>query len=90
MIVSTYREDEILRELIFDYKIVKRLSKKIATAYLNKVKKRGGFVRETDFDSYTINTVSKNVWNVEIEYDQTKKIPWLFREHSRTDPTVHF
>ena len=79
MIISTYTEDEILRELIFDYKIVKRMTKKIATAYLNKIKKRGGFIRETDYGSYTITTVSKNVWNVEIEYDQTKKIPWLFR-----------
>lgn len=44
MILSTYTEDEILRELIFDYKIVKRMTKKIATAYLNKIKKRGGFI----------------------------------------------
>lgn len=79
MILPTYTEDEILRELIFDYKIVKRMTKKIATAYLNKIKKRGGFIRETDYNSYTITTISKNVWNVEIEYDQTKKIPWLFR-----------
>ena len=79
MIISTYTEDEILRELIFDYKIVKQMAKKIATAHLNKIKKSGGFIRETDYDSYTITTVSKNVWNVEIEYNQTKKIPWLFR-----------
>lgn len=79
MIIPTYSEDEILRELIFDYKIVKRMAKKIAIAYLNKNKKRGGFIRETEYDSYTITTISKNKWNVEIEYDQTKKIPWLFR-----------
>ena len=79
MIIPTYTEEEILRELIFDYKIVKRMAKKIAVAHLDKVKKSGGFIRETDYDSYTITTVSKNVWNVEIEYDQTKKIPWLFR-----------
>lgn len=74
MIVLTYTEEEILRELIFDYKIVKRMAKKIAIAYLDKVKKRGGFIRETEYNSYTINTVSKNVWNVEIEYEQTKDI----------------
>lgn len=79
MILPTYTEDEILRELIFDYKIVKRMTKKIAITYLNKIKKRGGFIRETNYESYTITTVSKNVWNVEIEYNQTKKIPWLFR-----------
>ena len=79
MIIPTYTEDEILRELIFDYKIVKRMTKKIAITYLNEIKKRGGFIRETDYESYTITTVSKNVWNVEIEYDQTQKIPWLFR-----------
>ena len=79
MIIPTYTEHDILRELISDYKIVKRTAKKIADTHLNKVKKAGGFIRETDYDSYTITTTSKNVWNVEIEYDQTKKIPWLFR-----------
>lgn len=38
MILPNYTEDEILRELIFDYKIVKRMAKKIADAHLNKVK----------------------------------------------------
>ena len=47
--------------------------------YLHKVRKSGAFVRETDYESYTVKTVSSKKWNVEIEYDQTKKIPWLFR-----------
>jgi len=79
MIIPTYTEDEILRELINDFKIVKRIAKKKADIYLGKVKKRGGFVRETDYETYAITTKSKNKWNVELEYDQTKKIPWLFR-----------
>lgn len=79
MIISTYTEVEILRELILDYKIVKRRVKKITDTYFNKVKKRGGFIRETEYESYTIRTISNNVWNVEIEYNQRNKIPWLFR-----------
>lgn len=79
MIIHTYTEEEILRELINDYKFIKRRVKKIADAYLNKVKQSGRFVRETVYESYTITPLSKNKWNVEIEYDQTKKIPWLFR-----------
>ena len=85
MIISTYTEEEILRELISDFKIVKRIAKKKADAYLEKVKKRGSFVRETDYETYTVTTKSKNKWNVELEYDQTKKIPWLFRASCKVE-----
>lgn len=78
MILPTFSEEQILSELIKDFKIVKRIAKKKADAYLNKVRKSGAFVRETDYESYTLNTVSGNKWNLEIEYNQTKKIPWLF------------
>lgn len=79
MILSTFSEEQILSELIKDIKIVKRLAKKKADAYLHKVRKSGAFVRETDYESYSVKTVSGNKWNLEIEYDQTKKIPWLYR-----------
>lgn len=79
MILPTFSEEQILSELIKDIKIVKRLAKKKADAYLNNVRKSGGFVRETDYESYSVKTVSGNKWNLEIEYDQTKKIPWLYR-----------
>ena len=79
MIISTYSEEDILHELIADYHNIKRRVKKIADAFLDKVRKRGGFIRETEYSSYTMSTPSKNIWNVEIEYDQSKKIPWLFR-----------
>ena len=48
MIIPTYTEEDILRELIFDYKIVKRIAKKKADAYLEKVKKRGGLCSHGD------------------------------------------
>ena len=79
MIIPTYTEDEILNELIEDFKFIKRKTKKIADSYLNKVRKSGGMIRETDYKPYSITTPSKNKWHVEIEFDQTKKIPWLFR-----------
>ena len=85
MIVPTYTEEEILRELINDYKYIKRRAKKIADTYLNKVKKSGGFVRETYYDVKTITSLSNNVWFVVIEYDQTKKIPWLLRACCRVE-----
>ena len=74
MILPTFSEEQILSELIKDIKIVKRLAKKKADAYLNNVRKSGGFVRETDYESYSVKTVSGNKWNLEIEYDQTNNI----------------
>ena len=48
MILPSYTEKEILSELIADYSIVKRLSKKRANKYLQQVQKRGSFIRETE------------------------------------------
>lgn len=79
MIIPTYTEDEILRELILDYKIVKRMTKKIAKKFLEQVQKKGSFIRETEEYSYTARTPSNNTWNVEIEYNQKNRIPWFFR-----------
>ena len=78
MIIPTYSEDEILRELIFDYKIVKRMAKKIAIAYLNKNKKRGGFIQETEYDSYTITTISKTNGMLKLNMTRQRKSPGCF------------
>ena len=79
MILTTFTEEQLLSELVIDYKRIKRLAKNKADAYLLKAKKSGRFIRDTEYESYTIKTVLNNKWNVEIEYDQRKKIPWLFR-----------
>lgn len=80
MILPTFSEEQILSELLQDYKNnVKRVAKKKADEYLLRVKKSGHFIRETEYQSWTLNTKLNNKWNIEIEYDQTKKVPWLFR-----------
>ena len=80
MILPTFSEEQILSELVKDFKKnVKPSAKKIADKYLHKAKKSGHFIRDTEFDSYTVTTVLNNKWNLEIEYDQRNKIPWLFR-----------
>ena len=79
MIVPKYTEKEILSELIKDYANVKKEAKKIASKHLLKAQKSGRFIRGNEFDSYTINTCMGNVWNLEIDYDQTKKNPWTFQ-----------
>lgn len=79
MILTTFSEEQLLAELVIDYKRIKRLTKRTADAYLLKAKKNGRFIRDTEYQSYTIKTVLNNKWNVEIEYDQRKNIPWLFR-----------
>lgn len=79
MILPTYTEDDILRELLNDFNAVKKKVRKIANTQLNKVKKSGGYIRENLYETYTIKTSSNNVWNIEIEYNQTNIIPWFFR-----------
>ncbi len=79
MIVPTYTEKEILSELINDYKLVKRQSKKKADKYLKSIKKSGRFIKESDYESYELTFQSNNVWFVTLEYNQTYKIPWLIR-----------
>lgn len=79
MILPTYSEKEILTELIADYSIVKRLAKKKADYHLLQVKKRGSFIRETEGYICDVKTSSNNNWKLLIDYNQKKKIPWVFR-----------
>lgn len=79
MILPTYSEKEILSELIGDYQIVKRLAKKKAERHLLQVQKKGAFIREIEGYLSTIKTSSNNTWTVLIEYNQKKRIPWIFR-----------
>ena len=85
MIVPTYTEDEILRELINDFKYIKRRARKYSDTYLNKVRVKGGYVRETDYEAHSIISPLKNEWFVLIEYNQTKKIPWVLRACCRVE-----
>lgn len=79
MILPTYTEKEILSELIGDYHIVKKIAKKKAYKHLLQVRKQGSFIRETEGYISTFKTSSNNTWTVLIEYNQKKKIPWVFR-----------
>lgn len=79
MILSAFSEEQILSELVKDFKQIKRTAKKKADAYLLKAKKSGIFIRETDYEVFLIKTVSNNLWNLEIEYNQTNSVPWLFK-----------
>lgn len=79
MIIPTYTEDEILRELINDFKFVKRIAKKKADYHLSQIRKKGSFIRETESYISTFETISNNTWMVLIDYNQKNKIPWVFR-----------
>jgi hypothetical protein len=79
MIIHSYTEKEILSELICDYKTVKQIAKKKADKFLLKARKNGRFIRETYYEGYHITTKLNNKWYISIEYDQTNKIPWLFK-----------
>lgn len=79
MILPTHAEKEILSELVKDYLIIRKHVRKIARDFLSKMQKSGRFIRETDYDIRTFKTASNNIWHVMIEYNQTKRVPWLFK-----------
>lgn len=79
MILPTYTEEKILQELLADYTGVKRKTKKLADAYLDKVKRGGRYIRKSEYKFYTIETPNYNQWYVVIEFNQTNKTPWTFK-----------
>lgn len=79
MILPTYTEDEILQELIEDFKSVKRKAKSIADSFYIKAKKSGRFIRETITEDHYITTNLNNKWYIVIEYNQRNRIPWVYR-----------
>lgn len=76
MILHTYKEEEILKELIEDYKEVKRNAKKRANKYLSSSKQRGRFIREDEEDKVYVQSSNNNQWFYGIIYNQTQKVPW--------------
>lgn len=78
MILPTYKEEQILKELIDDYANVKSVVKKKATVYLKDVKKRGKFIRTDEYEAFDIKTCLGNKWYAYITYNQTNKVPWFF------------
>ena len=60
MILPTYTEEKILQELLSDYTGVKRKTKKLADAYLDKAKRGGRYIRKSEYKFYTIETPNYN------------------------------
>lgn len=79
MILPTYTEEKILQELLADYTGVKRKTKKLADAYLDRAKRGGRYIRKSEYKFYTIETPNYNQWYVVIEFNQTNKTPWTFK-----------
>jgi len=52
MIIPAYNEDDILRELLDDYKSVQRKAKKIAMAELEKMARYGKQEKKTELSHY--------------------------------------
>ena len=51
----------------------------MADYHLLKVRKKGSFIRETESYVSTYKTTSNNNWTILIDYNQKKRIPWIFR-----------
>ena len=64
MILPTYTEEKILQELLADYTGVKRKTKKLADAYLDKAKRGGWYIRKSEYKFYTIETPNYNQGDV--------------------------
>lgn len=80
MIIPSYTEDDILRELLDDYQSVERRAKKIALKEIEKMKKRGS-VKELKFVSEYFRTKNGNKWHILIVCNLQKKYPWTHRQH---------
>lgn len=80
MIVPSYTEDDILRELLDDYKSVERKAKKIGLKEVEKLKKLGS-VKEPKLISEYFRTKNGNKWHLLIVCDPRKKYPWAHRQH---------
>lgn len=76
MIINTFSESEILKELLVDYKEIKRFAKKNADKYLCDSKRKGRFIREDDYQALYKKSNLRNQWLCINTYNQTKKIPW--------------
>ncbi|MBQ7423141.1 MAG: hypothetical protein IJV19_00180 [Prevotella sp.] len=80
MIIPSYTEDDILRELLDDYKSVERKAKKVAFKEIEKMKKLGS-VKEPKFISEYYRTKNGNKWHILIVCNLLKKNPWAHRKH---------
>jgi len=80
MIIPSYNEDDILRELLDDYKSVQRKAKKIATAELEKMTRYGNHWEPKKISHY-FRTKNGNKWHMTIVCGPTGKQKWVHRQH---------
>ena len=80
MIIPSYTEDDILRELLDDYKSVERKAKKVALKELEKIKNRGAG-KEAKLVSEYFRTKNGNKWHITIVCNTGKNSPWAHRQH---------
>jgi len=80
MIIPAYNEDDILRELLDDYKSVQRKAKKIAMAELEKMARYGKQEKKTELSHY-FRSKNGNKWHLTIVCRTGKKKEWIHRQH---------
>lgn len=80
MIVPSSSEDDILRELLDDYKSVTNKAKKIADKEMVKMRKVGPF-KEAKLTSHYIRSKNGNKWHFTIVCNIRSKPTWSHRQH---------
>lgn len=80
MIIPSFSEDDILRELLDDYKCVKEKTKKIADKELMKMRKCGPF-KESKLSSHYIRSKNGNKWHLTMACSVRSKPSWSHRQH---------
>lgn len=80
MIVPSSSEDEILRELLDDYKSVTNKAKKIADKEMVKMRKVGPF-KESKLTSHYIRSKNGNKWHFTIVCSIRSTPTWSHRQH---------
>lgn len=76
MILPSLSEQEILADLVSDYKAVKKQAKKLSDKYLKDSQKRGHYIRQDEFVGFKAQMSSGNEWFVNLTFNQTKRVPW--------------
>ena len=80
IIIPAYNEDDILRELLDDYKSVQRKAKKIAMAELEKMARYGKQEKKTELSHY-FRSKNGNKWHLTIVCRTGKNKEWIHRQH---------
>lgn len=80
MIIESYSEDDVLRELLDDYQSVTRKAKKLADKEIARLTKLGR-VKDTSVMSHYVRSKNGNKWHILIVCKPNEKVKFIHQKH---------